>query len=138
MMEFKELKEQVKGIGFDELRREQDDYFEAVIIKPRVEELVSALKKFFGTPAWPSKRPFRNKLPLEIEEAIRDFGGIMPGQTLYLRNHECRTIFAMLWPWQDGWHTTVKIFSNNKPLSEYSSVKMEGSNGNQKARQEAL
>jgi hypothetical protein len=44
-----------------------------------------------------------------MEETVKAFGGIMPGQTLYFKNEGNDTIFAMLWPWQDGIRTTVKI-----------------------------
>jgi len=40
---------------------------------------------------------------------IEEFGGIRPGQTLYFWNEGKDAVFAMLWPWQDGYHTTVKI-----------------------------
>jgi len=104
-MQFSDLKEKVKSIGFDELRTERDNYFEAVIVKDKVRRLVPRLKGFFGSPVWPS----RNRLPLQIEETIKDFGGIMTGQTLYFRQGNRDIVFAMLWPWKDGEHTTVKI-----------------------------
>lgn len=104
-MQFNALKEQVKSIGFDELRTERDNYFEAVIVKSKLRNLIKTLKNFFGGSVWPS----RNRLSLEIEGAIKDYGGIMDGQTLYFYNQDHNTIFAMLWPWQDGEHTTVKI-----------------------------
>jgi hypothetical protein len=44
-----------------------------------------------------------------MQEVINGFGGIMPGQTLYFRSEGSESIFAMLWPWQDGIRTTVKI-----------------------------
>lgn len=104
-MQFSELKAKVKSVGFDELRIEHDNYFEAVIVKTKTRELVNALQKFFGVPVWPSRR----KLSLQVEEAIKDYGGIMAGQTLFFRDHDHKIIFAMLWPWQDGEHATVKI-----------------------------
>ena len=104
-MQFLELKEQVKSIGFDELRQEQDNYFEAVVVKDKIKELMDQMRGFFGAPTWPSQ----GKLSLEIEDQIRDYGGITEGQTLYFLERQEGNIFAMLWPWADGEHTTVKI-----------------------------
>ena len=104
-MQFRELKAQVKSVEFDELRSERDNYFEAVITKDKLKNLTPKLKDFFGASIWPSKK----KLPPQVEEAIKDFGGIIAGQTLYFNNHNQNVAFAMLWPWQDGKHTTVKI-----------------------------
>ena len=44
-----------------------------------------------------------------MQETVNNFGGIMPGQTLYFKGEGVDSIFAMLWPWQDGVRTTVKI-----------------------------
>ncbi|MCX5707307.1 MAG: hypothetical protein NTW13_06645 [Candidatus Omnitrophica bacterium] len=105
-MRFNELKEEIREIKFDKLRTDCDNYFEAVVVKGEINKLHERLHNFFGHPAWPSK----DRLSYHMEEAIKGFGGIMPGQTLYFSNHGSDTIFAMLWPWQDGERTTVKIF----------------------------
>jgi len=97
--------EEIRKLGFESLRTDTSDYFEAVIIKEELASLQERLKNFLGEPAWPSK----NKLSSAIENKINGFGGIMPGQTLYFRNEGHDSIFAMLWPWQDGKRTTVKI-----------------------------
>lgn len=104
-MQFRELKEKIKETSFEELRDESDVYLEVVILKKELPKLAASLEKFFGQPLWPSK----NKPSPKIEKTIADFGGIMPGQTLYFSADANQTIFAMLWPWQDGQHTTVKI-----------------------------
>jgi len=104
-MEFEEIKKAVKEIRLDTLRLDSDTNFEAVIVKEEMDKLIALLEGFFGSPAFPSK----NRLPLQIHESINAFGGIMPGQTLYYLSQGNDTIFAMLWPWQDGQHITVKI-----------------------------
>ncbi|MDO8662892.1 MAG: hypothetical protein Q7K98_06715 [Candidatus Omnitrophota bacterium] len=104
-MEFSEIREEVKKLGFELLRTDTKDYFEAVIIKEELAKLEERLKKFFGEPAWPAK----DELSSEIQKKINSFGGIMPGQTLYCKKDGRDSIFAMLWPWQDGLRTTVKI-----------------------------
>jgi hypothetical protein len=104
-MEFNEIKKEVKGVGFETLRTDSDNFLEAVVIKEELDRLNDRLKAFFGEPAWPSK----DKLSFQAQETIKGFGGIMPGQTLYFKSEGRDSTFAMLWPWQDGKHTTVKI-----------------------------
>jgi hypothetical protein len=104
-MQFSQIKEGLKDVSFDALRTDCDNYFEAVILKEELTKLTERLANLFGSPAWPSK----NRLSFRIQEAIKGFGGIMPGQTLYSLEQGSDAVFAMLWPWQDGKHTTIKI-----------------------------
>lgn len=104
-MGFDELRKQIKVINLDNLRLDCDNHFEAVILKSGLDKLIERLERFFGSPAWPSK----NKLTIKMQETINGFGGIMVGQTLYFRDKGNDIVFAMLWPWQDGQRTTVKI-----------------------------
>ena len=104
-MQFSEIKKEVKSFDFEVLRLDSDNYFEGVVIKGELSKLNERLQKLLGAPAWPSK----NRLPYQMQEAVKAFGGIMPGQTLYFKSEGRDAIFAMLWPWQDGMRTTVKI-----------------------------
>jgi len=104
-MQFNEIRKELGGVVFEALRSDSNNYFEAVIIKDELPKLTIILERFFGSPALPSK----NKLSLQIQQLIDSFGGVMAGQTLYFWNQGSDSIFAMLWPWQDGRHTTVKI-----------------------------
>jgi hypothetical protein len=104
-MEFSEIKEEVRTVGFETLRTDCDNYFEGVVVKNELANLNGRLGKMLGEPAWPSK----NRLSYQMQESVKAFGGIMPGQTLYFKSEGPDAVFAMLWPWQDGMHTTVKI-----------------------------
>lgn len=104
-MQFSEIRKELGAVVFNTLRADTDNYFEGVVVKEELVKLAGILEKFFGSPALPSN----NKLSPQIQEAIDSFGGIMSGQTLYFWNQGNDAIFAMLWPWQDGNHTTVKI-----------------------------
>lgn len=104
-MQFNDLVSEMKNNALDALRMDCDNYFEAVVLKDELDKLAKGLEGFFGLPVWPSK----NRLSFKVQETIRGFGGIMPGQTLYFRNEGSDIVFAMLWPWQDGERTTVKI-----------------------------
>jgi len=107
-MEFNSIKEEIKKISFEELRNDCDNYFEGVLVKAELEVLNQRLKVFFGEPAWPSA----GRLAFKAKEATDRFGGIMPGQTLYFRSEGQDEIFAMLWSWQDGMRTTIKLIQN--------------------------
>lgn len=104
-MEFSEIRKEIKEIPFSTLRMDRDNYFEAVIVKNEITRITEALNKFFGSPVFPSS----SKLSFKVQELTNGFGGIMPGQTLYFWNEGSDTVFAMLWPWQDGERTTVKL-----------------------------
>jgi hypothetical protein len=108
--EFNRIRDEVKGSGLDALRADNTNYFEAVFMKEEFVKLNERLRNLFGEPAWPSK----DKLTLQMHEAINEFGGIQDGQTLYFRNEGVNSVFAMLWPWQDGQHTTIKIIYKRK------------------------
>lgn len=104
-MTFSELKNELKTLSFDTQRRDEGVYFEAVIVKTELESLVAVLEKFFGAPAWDSTR---GKLTSEMNDSISEFGGVIAGQTLYFIQDNNNRFFAMLWPWQDHEHITLK------------------------------
>ncbi len=104
-MEFNAIKKVVKNFSFDSLRTDCDNFFEGVVTKEELEKLNAQLKNFLGEPVYPSK----NRLSYKIQETVDGFGGVMPGQTLYYKNLGSDSIIAMLWPWQDGVRTTLKI-----------------------------
>ena len=103
-MQFADLIKEVKAAVFDQVRVDSEDYFEGVILKENLEGLITRLNGFFGPALWPSK----NGLSKETQNVIKDFGGIMAGQTLYFCRQDNLSIFVMLWPWSDGQHITLK------------------------------
>jgi hypothetical protein len=104
-MKFRDLCQEIKGINFESVREDNADYFEAVLVKTGLKELTAKLDRLLGLPAW----PLDQGLSVQIKKEIEDFGGIIPGQTLYRSCQGEKIFFAMLWPWQDGLHITVKI-----------------------------
>lgn len=109
-MQLNEIRKGLEGVVFERIRQDEDSFFEAVVVQDELVKLTGVLEKFFGSAVSPSE----NKLPQEIEDAINSFGGIFSGQSLYFSNQEEDALLAMLWPWQDGQHTTVKLFKINK------------------------
>lgn len=104
-MPFEELIADIHKVKIEETRTSSNNFFEAVLVQDELVGLIVVLEKFFGQPAWPSKK----RLPVNIKNHIREFGGIMPGQTLYFCSNDDSTVIAMLWPWTDRQHTTLKI-----------------------------
>ncbi len=104
-MQFDKLIQEIKTVPFAALRMESDTYFEAVVSNHDIKELNSKLEIFFGAPV----EYFPDKLPPKSHETIEKFGGIDPGQILYFSSEGNSAVFAMLWPWQDEKHTTLKI-----------------------------
>jgi len=104
-MEFKETIETIKKIGFDVIRVESPDYFEAVILRQKLPLLVEELQKIFGKSICPPV----NELAKDVGEIVEDFGGIRGDQTLYFLKDRDIAYFVMLWPWSDEYHVTVKM-----------------------------
>ncbi len=104
-MEFNQVKEAVKGIVFDTVRVDNVNYFEAVIVNNCRPGQTDKLDGLFGKPIWPGK----NRLTAEAQNTINEFGGVKEGQTLYFWQQDNLHIFAMLWPWQDDYHITLKV-----------------------------
>jgi len=107
-MQFNEVKTKVRGLNFDSIRADDDNYLEAVISAKELEKLTAVLGSIFGPPAWPSD----NSLSAEAKSVVNNFGGIRKGQTLYFWHQEGDMIFVMLWPWQDGKSVTMKMGSD--------------------------
>lgn len=103
-MHLDDIKAAVKSIPLDALRMENDNFIEVVVLKKDIGSLKARMDELFGQPLWPSD----NKLSTAVHEVIKNFGGIMVGQTLYYSKQQDCALFAMFWPWSDGEHTTVK------------------------------
>jgi hypothetical protein len=103
-MEFSELRKEMDVFSFDEKRSDEADYFEVVVSKPELEKITPVLEKFLG----PAITSTQNLAPQQ-KTMVDEMGGIMPGQSLYLRSENNQTFFAMLWPWGSGKQVTVKI-----------------------------
>lgn len=104
-MEFKQIIQEIKAVKFNVIRVESDDYLEAVILRDQLSLLIEKLEKTFGKPVLSSSAG----LPKEIEDIIGDFGGTREDQTLYFMKDKKYSYFAMLWPWSDEYHITIKV-----------------------------
>ncbi|MFH1355156.1 MAG: hypothetical protein ABIH19_03300 [Candidatus Omnitrophota bacterium] len=104
-MQFNKMIKELKEINFEEIRKEEGNYFEGVVLNSGLPRLIIALEKFFGLPAYPSEK----ELSPEAEAIVDNFGGVRSNQTLYFVNEDGKITFAMLWPWSDEEHITIKI-----------------------------
>jgi len=99
---------EIGKIDFQEIRINNKDYFEAIILKSKLADLITCLEETFGVAKYPSGK----ELSGHVKEVTDRFGGVRGGQSLYfLEEKEC-SAFVMLWPWQDGTHITLKIFQD--------------------------
>ena len=104
-MDFQQLMQAVKKIQFETVRVSNGGGFEAVITKAHSDELIARLEDYFGLPVGLTQ----GEIPMPVRQAIDASGGIIAGQKLYYASEKDCFVFAMLWPWQDSLHTTVKI-----------------------------
>ena len=105
-MTFEELIFEVKKESFEELRSESDEGLEFVMRAEKLNSLNPTLERFFGAATKPA-----GVRPRGEEDALTSsFGGILKNQTLYSHAQNGTSHLAMIWPWGDGEHVTVKIF----------------------------
>jgi hypothetical protein len=104
-MEFDKVKSGIKNIGLNTTRVDTGDYFEAVVNKDSLDKVVQVLESLLGKAVWPSQ----NKPPKEAGKVVGNFGGLRKDQTLFFLNENGVSLFAMLWPWQNGEEITIKI-----------------------------
>ena len=104
-MQFKELRMKVEGIGFEKVRSNTDDFFEAFLPVDKLPDLISVLETLLGPPAIPN----RKGVSPAVQQIVEEYGGIWAGQTFYYQAQEDRSLFAMLWPWADKEHITLKL-----------------------------
>ncbi|MBU1999372.1 MAG: hypothetical protein KKE64_07780 [Candidatus Omnitrophica bacterium] len=94
----------LKEIECVELRKDTaGKYYEAVFLQSKIPSIMQTLESSLGKPI-----PRANFTPL-IEKTISEYGGVGDGQTLYFLKQDKEILFAMLWPWQSGQFTTIKL-----------------------------
>lgn len=105
-MTFKEISDRLHDLSLYETRSFTHSYVEVVLFNKDAIVWETSLQEIFGSPAKEAaKKPSK-----EIKALAKDHGGISVGQTLFKKDSEAGLILAMLWPWQDRTHTTLKMF----------------------------
>lgn len=94
-----------QGLKIDENRALRDDYAEMVFLNKDMGAWDAKLAESLG----PVVKPIDVK-PTAADSAVTaSFGGIQAGQALYRKDIADGTVIAMLWPWRDNEHTTLKL-----------------------------
>ena len=104
-MTFVELIRELKKVPFDELRKEDQGYFEFVVSQRYVTHLYPVLERYFGVPF----KPPGVAPTAEHTRRALNYGGIRKQQTLYYAARDGFDNCAMVWPWGDKSRVTVKI-----------------------------
>ena len=104
-MDFNDLIQRAKTIPIDQMRREEGGYFECVLTRENIDLLSPILETFFGPPF----KPAGDKPSAKASDYTKNFGGIMVQQTLYYAEKDGVAHCAMLWPWNNGLHVTLKM-----------------------------
>ena len=96
-----------KDLNIHEARESKfpSEYKEIVIFSKDLVSWSKVLAEVFGEPAKPAGvEPTRAHFDL-----TKPYGGIYENQTLFQKELNDKTALAMLWPWQDRTHITLKI-----------------------------
>jgi len=104
---FENLIRRYDTLSFYERRRRNEDYDEVVIFNREFEQFNRILTQALG----PAAKPAGARPTSYDEKLTQDFGGIHSNQTLFRREIDGKMIVAMLWPWGDDFHTTLKVVS---------------------------
>ncbi len=104
-MTIQEIAARYKDLEVSERRSEKEDYAELVFLNKDAARWDLVLTELFGAPVKP-----KGKKPSREESALTDsYGGVQANQVLFKKDCDNGTALAMLWPWQDNAHTTLKI-----------------------------
>jgi hypothetical protein len=102
----KQIMDQCGGLDIFEKRRVSDAYSEIVFCNKDNDKWNKLFEDIFGFPAKSAGvKPTEEHLSL-----TKDYGGIHANQTLFKKIFDDSLVIAMLWPWQDDTHTTLKMF----------------------------
>ena len=104
-MTFPELISQLKKFPFDEIRKEYDGYFEFVVSVSNLVQLYPIFESYYGVPF----KPAGIKPSSQAQDMAKHYGGIQTQQTLYYVSRGSISDCAMVWPWNDGTHVTIKM-----------------------------
>ena len=108
-MTLKEIVERFDNLAVYEERTSSDEYFELVFYNKECDKWHEVLSEALG----PAAKPVGAKPTAEHLKLVVEYGGLRPDQTLFIKGFNGITVIAMLWPWQDDLHTTLKIICIN-------------------------
>jgi hypothetical protein len=105
-LSFADLVKLLKKLPFDEIRKEYDGYFEFVVSVQHLQQVYPHFEAYYGAPFKPPGMAANAK----AQTLTKNYGGIQTQQTLYYAGREDGIAdCAMIWPWNDGKHATIKM-----------------------------
>ena len=105
-MVLKEIAEKCGALGVDQERRITEEQVDLVFLNEDTDQWNKLFSDIFGNAAKTA-----GKEPTEEDQRLTEaYGGIRKEQTLFKKQSNGKTVIAMFWPWQDGIHTTLKMY----------------------------
>jgi len=101
----KELSVRYSALGIYEKRSASDVYCECVFFSKDL----PLWQKIFDDVLGPAVKPEKIRPSKEHLALTKEHGGIEANQVLFKKDFDDAVIVAMLWPWGDRQHITVKI-----------------------------
>jgi hypothetical protein len=104
-MTINEIFEKLSVLDVKKKRSHEEDYLELVFFKKDIHAWERELKEIMGQ----ALKPFGKKPSGEHGKLAKPYGGIRANQSLYKRNFGKYDVVAMIWPWGNGQHMTLKM-----------------------------
>lgn len=104
-MDLDQIISQCSHLKVCETRTSTDVYKELVFLSQETGQWDQVLSTVLG----PAVKPAGTSPSPEHSKITEQYGGIYDDQVLYMKEFEQDMVVAMLWPWQDNSHTTLKM-----------------------------
>jgi len=105
MLTISEILEKCGQLKIAEERASSRGYCEQIIFADEIDQWIKALTDILGS----AVKPAGQKATPQYFSKTVDYGGILDNQTLFYKKFEDKSILAMLWPWKNKIHVTLKI-----------------------------
>ncbi|MCD4814239.1 hypothetical protein K8S19_11175 [bacterium] len=106
----KDIYAKLKSLKKQEERKIEADCLDLVFYTRDTAQWLETLESLLGAPL---KAPGQSA-PKEAKQIAKNYGGIQKEQCLFKQDHDQSMIVAMLWPWQNGKCTTLKMFLTDR------------------------
>ncbi len=93
-------------LGPFDLREADSQHADLVVENDQLDAWINLLDQHLGSPL----KKTGEAVNFDAKKLTKAFGGIQKNQTLYVKSYETHHLMAMLWPWQNNRHTTLKLF----------------------------
>ena len=105
MATISEILKKCDQLKVEEKRVSSSGYIEQVIFLDEIDQWNKVLTGVLGSVV----KPAGQKTTPQHFALTVNFGGLFDNQTLFYKKFEDKIIIAMLWPWKNNIHVTLKI-----------------------------